>query len=651
MMPGMLIFVLASLAIVLPAGWVASRIFRHQWLSAALLYLCLVLLQMTLIGLFAGIIYQLTGWALLIGAIVSGTILILVSQKLSASANHEQITTSSETPSNQGTTTRGAMILGGMGAVLAIPVYPIIGDLLKQVHLVHPLSWDVVSYHLPNVMDYIQAHSLWTLQSEYNQYPGGNELLQIWSFLPLKLDSLLGFTTLILGLGILLVSTLLLKNTLAMNTPFERGVSIVILWAICLYLPPFQEILFDFGRNDIALGFWQLVALWSLQQSVKEDSRRPWWLLWAGSSLGLAMGIKPNGIFYVLCFVGLILSPIYPLNQTHDRYVTKAKLILQFLIPPVILLGGFWYIRNLLSRGFLFDRSLTEAAVELSILRSLFNPGLYQINLPLIVFAISIGITLVATIFCVKYAAQISSDFKLAVAFSWIAIVALILMPSGAGYIAGANSIFRIQIRYSIAIIPIAAILLLSMSSYGWESFKATHPAMQTRSSTWLEQVSGKAPSISSQLVLGGVTISGAILVGLQMFTYQPPQGLPGFNQILFARDVPPSQVYSWVQANVRNSTIYAIGLRPYGLYGFPFTNRVIYELSSDRWQYPAGRAKLLQFKPDYLAISRDPFTTNIPPDVAELINRPTIFKLVYQDPLAAVFQLTEYGKSLLEKS
>lgn len=112
----------------------------------------------------------------------------------------------------------------------------------------HPLSWHVVTYHLPNVVDYLNSGSLWTLQGTYSQYPGGNELLQIWSFLPLKLDTLLGINTAVIGLGFFLVSALILKQVLPQQSPFILGIWTIILWMVCLSIVDVQIVLFDFGR-------------------------------------------------------------------------------------------------------------------------------------------------------------------------------------------------------------------------------------------------------------------------------------------------------------------------------------------------------------------------------------------------------------------
>lgn len=134
----------------------------------------------------------------------------------------------------------------------------------------------------------------------------------------------------------------------------------------------------------------------------------------------------------------------------------------------------------------------------------------------------------------------------------------------------------------------------------------------------------------------------------LQVMTYQLPQGLPGYNGIFFPAGRQTSDVYDWVQRHLDHATLYSVGLRPYGLYGEPYHNQVVsFRLESEGWTLQEGLQVIRQEQPQYLAISLDPFTRKAPPDIFEMAKHPEVFQIVYHDPLAVVFRITDRVKSL----
>jgi hypothetical protein len=624
-------FLIACIALSLPAWFTASWIFRHQPVSGALAYLYLFLIQISVVELILGIFNFLNPTSLCLGAILVGLISLLISRNLYKEARFtEEISEVNSIQISQ----FGKLILAAIALILFIPLYPFLSEWLIQVFRVHPLSWDVVSYHLPNVLNYLQTGSLWDLKGTFGGYPGGNELFQLWSFIPLKLDSLLGITTASISLGVLLASTLLLKSVLPNKTPFELGCWTLLLWVGCLSIPPLQEMLVDFGRNDITLALWSLVAIWSLQQASQTENRKGW-LLSTGISLGLAIGTKPNGLFYLIGFLCLFFARFFPSNS-HKSKVFESS----FIILPALLIGGFWYFRNLVQTGTLSPDFL-EAALGLSIAKNLLNPALYQLNFSLIFFLFSVGITAVTIALSTLKPLTHSLNLKLLAGLNSIALFALILTPSGAGFLIGDRQLFLIQIRYSAVIIPVTIILSLYFLAQGlndWTkklSFDQLHTSQKRR---------------STALFLTGINLIGAILLISQLTSYQPAIGLPGYEGIFFPAGEKPSKIYEWIQKNLTNTVIYSIGLRPYGLYGVPFSNRVIYQLDSLSWKYSNGLKVIRESKPKYLVISLDPFTRAIPTDIQSLTSQPQAFELVYQDDLALVFRITEIGQALADR-
>ncbi|BFM39316.1 hypothetical protein OLK001_12420 [Synechocystis sp. LKSZ1] len=474
----------------------------------------------------------------------------------------------------------------------------------------------------------------------FSEYPGGNELINAWSFLPFKTDVLLGFNGLFIASGFGLVSTILLCNILKVDNKILLGLSSFVLWSLCLSIPDFQNMLFDFGRNDLLLGFWQLVSLWCLQQSLSNLKERKLWLILMGLSLGMGIGTKPNGIYYLFGFIGMMLLPLCTKNIPNKSLKSRSSEIILYVLFPVFIIGGFWYIRNLLKMGTLFKSRSSGSLLGETIATSLLNPNFYHQDTAIYLFFISVIITLICFFVWAQNCCKFSLAFKLYTSFNFIAILALIFTPFSSGYPMGDQWFFKVQLRYGIALLPITIILILfllkdfltstfSGSSYAVKILNILDRGIYTTSR-----------SKSSFFIISLINLILVVLIITQINIYKTPIGLPGFNDVLFLGNVPSSNIYKWVQANLSNTTIYDVGLRPYGLYGFPFSNHVIYQSDSSGWTYQKALETIQAFSPKYLVISRDPFSAKFPEDIQFLINDKNKFQIIYHDHLALVFRI-----------
>ena len=352
---GLLFFVLSTFAISLPAFGLSTRLFPRQPLAAALTFLLSMRVFVTAIVLGIGALGGLGPVSLIVGAVclcVGGLGILKWTRK---SVANEEALTSRDMSWKQ---TAQFSLWGGAIAALLLLTFllvflPFLWRMWGQYTEVHPLSWDVVSYHFPNVVDYMQTASLWTTRGPFSVYPGGNEALQLWSFVFLRSDALVGLNYAISVVGLFLVALLISRQTLPKLHPFGLLISTLVLWGAVLSLPAFRLRLLEVGRNDIELGLWLLAVLWSLQLYTNRPAlkARMGWMVISGICLGMAVGIKPQAIYWIPGIVAIVAMPWFPAPERSRPIASKLRAVSLYGSIPAVLLGGFWYVRNLVQQG------------------------------------------------------------------------------------------------------------------------------------------------------------------------------------------------------------------------------------------------------------------------------------------------------------
>ena len=132
--------------------------------------------------------------------------------------------------------------------------------------------------------------------------------------------------------------------------------------------------------------------------------------------------------------------------------------------------------------------------------------------------------------------------------------------------------------------------------------------------------------------------------------------GLPGYEKIGAQYQ---TGVYAWIQGQESPLRIFAVGLRPYGLYGKNWNNTVFYDLSNETIS-PVEEGKkrivsiVLQFRPELILISDNPFASteevSLNSTIAWLNLRSDLFKPVYQDKSVIGFAVLPNAFQILSR-
>jgi hypothetical protein len=549
-------------------------------------------------------------------------------------------------------------------------------------HYIPPFPWDVVEYHFPNLVSAIQSGSLWTTLSIWVHYPMGSEMVHSWGFLFLRNDALVYLTHFSFSIIFIFFSCFILHILCFQDRKTISGTEIIaylIITVLLLLLPPFWDMHFNqIGKNDIAMSAFIMAALCFLLQCIMDNPKNETFgqnLLLLGMALGIASGIKPNGLLYSALFLGILAK------DSFSKKVPWHSVGIVCLC--ILLLAGFWYLRPLIMLGTIPPTGVGQTVVyNLKKGLPLFLNGRENILFSLsIVFCLIMGViwhkkdfrirvanyTLAASIviFCLTpYSVFNKTDIQLRLAPAIIPLCIIIslatflhlMVPAGGGHqayrVKTANSgTYRRAIIWAGIAIGLFSLAIVAVSFFGglatkprwaWNLRGLIIIGFLTASLSIYNAVKALKEyqlSISRSLLYMTAFFIVVITLVIQIIAYKPPGDLVGYNE--------QTSAYRWIYKNIRSKTIYALGLRPYGLYGKDLANKVIYDGYSSDMKFEYLLSMIKQEKPGYLVIGRDfaqhpgwydfsPF----PGDVAKILAMPNVFKLEWSDSHAMIFKI-----------
>ena len=516
----------------------------------------------------------------------------------------------------------------GLGLVAALPLITYLrwglpSSLLKPDKT---LGWDAATYHLPGFIEFHQNHTLWSMQGPYQSYCYGFELIGNFLSYPffthwgLILANLFAIGLLVAGIAEL--SCRLAHELPGVRTPKWAAIAALAVGIWCLFDP---DSIGYVGKNDVfmtaalvaALGFLLRIA----ETTPDDDPVRLWSLVvLAGVGLGLAVATKPSALAFAPYFA---LAAWFTLRSAPRAAGLAAVLVLAI----TAVLGGFWFVRNLLVAGALAP--VAGEAVGLSLIA---NPGdLIAFGMtPDRLFAAAAVLALLPGGFLLwrcRRQGRPGLPLGLLLGFHAVGVAAFLVTPYVILPTGPAETLWQLRLGMPMCV---SAALIYSLTA-GWLA----------------ALIAGWPARSRSGAALALILLS---TLALTIHWRGHPVGLSGHDEV---RGLPRTGVYVWVQGLPAPRRIYAAGLLPYGLYGPHWAHRLFYDLkSTDLSPFEAGKGRIAAvvfgFSPDLILVSVDPRdwsgAREKPEVVAWMRAHPDCFEEVYNDETASGFAVRAVG-------
>jgi hypothetical protein len=325
------------------------------------------------------------------------------------------------------------------------------------------LSFDTLWYHMPFAADFAQKGSVTAIQFTQADpfvayYPANSELFHALGLLALRGD----FLSPLLNLMWL---ALALLAAWCIGRPWRVQALTLTAGCLVMSLPVLSSTQPGEAFNDAA-GLASLLAGVALLVNASTDRSA---LIVAGLALGLAVGTKLTFLVPVLCLLVAFVVLSAP------RHRTRTLLVLGL---PLLLTGGWWYLRNLIAVGNPFglrlhlgplqlpgpasplaDASQQTVASQighLSLWSSRFAPGLDHAFGPLwpVVLAVCL-LAIIAGLLAVG-----DARVRALALVAALTGISYLLLPTGATGIQRGTNQFAVNLRYAMPAVALGIVLI-----------------------------------------------------------------------------------------------------------------------------------------------------------------------------------------------
>jgi hypothetical protein len=503
---------------------------------------------------------------------------------------------------------RVSMLAGVEWAALVVLCYmlaPLTQGIAARVEAVHDFEVDVTAYHLPNTIDIVQSGSMWTARGPFPDYPMGYEVYQMWGLIFLHSDALMGLTHMMFFLTLLCFSCAVLRllaGSVKRDTVMMTAAYCALTVLFILLLGP---MILGFGLNDLAVNALTMASLYFMVRIVHANRASREDLVLLGISIGLIAAIKPTGLLFCLLVVVVLVTV---------RFRATTPSVRSLLLVPLftLMVSLFWYIRAVVVAGLHgegLDRSIAANLLERQLYR-------WDSNTEILLAAALVAIVLIVR------RHRLNRQWQ-ALAYTLVGSLAIFVITPFSAY--GSWPYEPIQIRLALGVAPVVCVLIIALLLAVVDRI-ATATALRVVRISW----PGSALRWISCVLVGVALLAQATV-------YRMPDHLSDYPYLWAGA---PTAVYGWVADHIENRVIYSIGLRPYGLYGHGYGNKVFVTsaATTDGWLDDIRR-----FGPDYMVLPASrPFVPAgiYSANLRKLPQMTNCFAPVYGDGQALVYRI-----------
>ncbi len=454
------------LAAIVGPAWVIGHVLRTRLLgasgaSAALAEIVLVL-SVLLVGAELLGIVSLLRFAALVGLFVVGAVVALIWDRGRPAEPGAEPVAGEE--GRESTRPPGRIRFGGCYAVLAVVVVAAQWCLGTANSLgAGMLNFDTLWYHMPFAAGFAQTGSItgihFTQADPYvAYYPANSELFHALGIVALRNDFLSPAINL-MWLAIALLAAW------SIGARWRVQPLTLLAGALILSLPVMSLTQAGEARNDVA-GLAMLLAAIALVADAEESGSK---LAVAGLALGIAVGTK-----YTFVIPAAVIVAGITLRAARGE---RAR-ALGLLAAPLVLTGGYWYVRALVVIGNPLglrmhlgpvtlpgpvsplassqQQTVASEIGHLSLWASRFAPALYHTLGPLF------PLILIAYVAAVIGGLAVASDptVRILAIAAALAGVSYLFFPTGATQIAEHTNLFEANLRYAAPALMLGALLI-----------------------------------------------------------------------------------------------------------------------------------------------------------------------------------------------
>ena len=231
-------------------------------------------------------------------------------------------------------------------------------------------SWDALYYHLPIVGQIMQSGAIQEnsnpsfIQQYINIFPKNINLFFLWNIIFLKSDVIVDLSQLLFTLaGVITIYSMAVKLKIKEKYAIYSALlffftPVLILQSTINYVDVTVSMLFLIAINFLMYDNLEDHAALNAKALLPKQRRLP--VLLSGVATGILLGAKPTGPYFIVAIACAILVREFIKYFTAPNTISAKKrsllkewlqIYLIYFIAPVILIGGYWYIRNWIFHG------------------------------------------------------------------------------------------------------------------------------------------------------------------------------------------------------------------------------------------------------------------------------------------------------------